>query len=175
MATMETMSNPREIVRKGLVELLESKSHAYNLEAALYNRTIDFATQQDIQRHWANPKFRTHYATKARSILFNLRNKANPNLLAKVREGKVTDAQLISMGPVELFPERWERMCEWVAAKRLRREVAVTPCAQMPDGAFQCRKCKSWKTVYYQMQTRSADEPMTTFVTCAQCNTNWKF
>ena len=26
-----------------------------------------------------------------------------------------------------------------------------------------------------QMQTRSADEPMTTFVTCTVCNNRWKF
>jgi transcription elongation factor S-II len=26
-----------------------------------------------------------------------------------------------------------------------------------------------------QMQTRSADEPMTTFVTCVNCGNKWKF
>ena len=41
--------------------------------------------------------------------------------------------------------------------------------------AFQCGKCKQRKTRYYQMQTRSADEPMTTFVTCVNCNNKWKF
>lgn len=34
---------------------------------------------------------------------------------------------------------------------------------------FQCSKCKEKKTTYYQLQTRSADEPMTTFVTCVVC------
>lgn len=42
------------------------------------------------------------------------------------------------------------------------------------DGLFTCKKCKSKKTTYYQMQTRSADEPMTTFVTCTNCNNRWK-
>ena len=41
--------------------------------------------------------------------------------------------------------------------------------------AFQCGRCKQRKTRYYQMQTRSADEPMTTFVTCTNCNHKWKF
>jgi len=34
---------------------------------------------------------------------------------------------------------------------------------------FKCRKCKSEKTSVSQAQTRSADEPMTTFVTCLEC------
>lgn len=42
-------------------------------------------------------------------------------------------------------------------------------------GMFKCGKCKSMKTTYYQMQTRSADEPMTTFVTCTVCSNRWKF
>ena len=43
------------------------------------------------------------------------------------------------------------------------------------EGLFTCGKCKSKKTTYYQLQTRSADEPMTTFVTCKDCNKRWKF
>ena len=39
---------------------------------------------------------------------------------------------------------------------------------------FTCRKCKSKECTYYQMQTRAADEPMTTFVTCINCNNRWK-
>lgn len=36
------------------------------------------------------------------------------------------------------------------------------------SGVFKCGKCGSDKTMSYGMQTRSADEPMTQFVTC--CN-----
>jgi transcription elongation factor S-II len=39
---------------------------------------------------------------------------------------------------------------------------------------FQCGKCKERNASYYQMQTRSADEPMTTFVTCLKCGNKWK-
>lgn len=41
--------------------------------------------------------------------------------------------------------------------------------------AFRCGKCGQRRCSYYQMQTRSADEPMTTFVTCLNCNNRWKF
>jgi transcription elongation factor S-II len=42
------------------------------------------------------------------------------------------------------------------------------------DGILQCGKCKSKKTEYYQLQTRSADEPMTTYATCKKCGNRWK-
>ena len=40
---------------------------------------------------------------------------------------------------------------------------------------FKCYKCKKRICTYYQLQTRSADEPMTTFVTCLSCGNRWKF
>ena len=45
---------------------------------------------------------------------------------------------------------------------------------QQQDGFFKCGRCKSMKTTYFQMQTRSADEPMTVFVSCLSCGRNWK-
>ena len=39
---------------------------------------------------------------------------------------------------------------------------------------YKCGKCKQNKTVYYKLQTRSADEPETTFITCVNCNHKWK-
>ena len=42
-------------------------------------------------------------------------------------------------------------------------------------GMFKCGKCKERNCTYFQLQTRSADEPMTTFVTCLNCNNRWKF
>ena len=40
---------------------------------------------------------------------------------------------------------------------------------------IKCFKCKKNECTYYQMQTRSADEPMTTFVTCQHCGARWRF
>jgi len=42
------------------------------------------------------------------------------------------------------------------------------------EGMFKCRKCKGKKIHYYQLQTRSADEPMTTYFTCTTCGQKWK-
>ncbi len=38
------------------------------------------------------------------------------------------------------------------------------------EGIYTCGKCSSTETIYFQTQTRSADEPMTTTVQCINCN-----
>lgn len=45
---------------------------------------------------------------------------------------------------------------------------------EVKEGQYQCKKCKSRKTYFYQLQTRSADEPMTTFITCCACDHKWR-
>lgn len=42
-------------------------------------------------------------------------------------------------------------------------------------GMFKCFKCGGRNTDYNQLQTRGADEPMTTFVECIDCGNRWKF
>ena len=63
---------------------------------------------------------------------------------------------------------------EEVQKQNLAEAITVKPVHNATD-IFKCGKCKQRKTTYYQMQTRSADEPMTTFVTCLNCDNRWKF
>eukprot|EP00871_Galdieria_phlegrea_P004761 jgi/Galph1/5286/GphlegSOOS_G3968.1 len=37
-----------------------------------------------------------------------------------------------------------------------------------------CPRCSHQTAYFFQMQTRSADEPMSTFYRCAQCGYQWK-
>ncbi|CAL1152289.1 unnamed protein product [Cladocopium goreaui] len=61
------------------------------------------------------------------------------------------------------------------AMEALDQGWALKNGQQPTTGMFTCGKCKGNKTTYFQMQTRSSDEPMTTFVTCLTCSNRWKF
>ena len=44
---------------------------------------------------------------------------------------------------------------------------------QVEEGVLEC-KCGSKKVFSFSKQTRSADEPMTTYVNCLDCGNRWK-
>ncbi|RLI47568.1 hypothetical protein DRO61_07765 [Candidatus Bathyarchaeota archaeon] len=60
---------------------------------------------------------------------------------------------------------------------RLKQKEECSFTAQGPkvqEGEFTCRKCKSKRCYWYQLQTRSGDEGMTVFYTCIKCKTRAK-
>ena len=61
-----------------------------------------------------------------------------------------------------------------IQKKKDRDENRYAPKLEANTDNYTCRKCKSKECSYYQLQTRSADEPMTTFVTCIKCGNRWK-
>lgn len=158
--------------RQLLCSVLGSEEMAKNLEVCAYNWTIDQATQGFFP-HWDDPLFSSTYTEKIRSLLFNLRNKNNPSLLENVLSGTIKLHKLVKMTPIEMFPENWEEAINKVIEKRMISERSYAK--EQVEGIFECRRCKSKKTVYVQYQIRSADEPMTTFVTCLNCDKRWKF
>jgi len=70
-----------------------------------------------------------------------------------------------------LFPEKWRKMIEKKIKQMKNFENFDFSSA---SSEFKCFKCKKRNCTYYQLQTRSADEPMTTFIQCLECGNNWK-
>ena len=71
----------------------------------------------------------------------------------------------------DMFIELWKPHIDKKNA-RDKSEVEVNLSAATDE--FFCGKCKKNICSYYEQQTRSADEPMTTFVTCLNCGKKWK-
>ena len=68
-------------------------------------------------------------------------------------------------------PDKWNAL---IQEKKIRDENKYEAKIEASTDDFTCWKCKSKKCTYYQLQTRSADEPMTTFVSCLDCGNRWK-
>lgn len=114
------------------------------------------------------------YKGKVRVLANNLKNKSNPGLREGVVSGELSAEKLCKMSVEEMASEESQARDRKLAEEALFKARGATS-AQAETDMFKCGKCQKRKCTYFQMQTRSADEPMTTFVTCISCGNHWKF
>ncbi|VEU21119.1 DEKNAAC102026 [Brettanomyces naardenensis] len=114
------------------------------------------------------------YRNKMRSLIMNLRNKKNPELREKVLNGELRPEKFVVMNSQELAPESLKKLVADLHQKNLFDAQGAVQKRAVTD-RFVCGRCKKREVSYYQMQTRSADEPLTTFCTCENCGNRWKF
>lgn len=167
------MAFRRDIFKKNAakhMQLEEDNVIILNMEKGVFNSAIEFCKENKYPLKWSDPNFLKKYSINARRILANISYTTNaPVLKEKIKDGILEAYTLVKLTKEELNPEVWEAL----RTKSLNRAM-VKEQIPVGDGMFKCNRCKSMKTVYYQMQTRSADEPMTTYVTCTNCNLKWK-
>jgi transcription elongation factor S-II len=144
------------------------EKHSNNLEKGIHNWALKEATNKRVVKKWDNPFFVQIYLDHLRSIYINLKNK---KLVQMVNNGEIKAHEIAFMTHQEIYPEKWE---ELLKAKSIRDKNKFEQNIEAATDTFKCRKCWSKKCTYYQMQTRSADEPMTIFVTCIDCGNRWK-
>ena len=119
------------------------------------------------------PEEREPYKTKMRSLYQNLKNKSNPQLRIRVVSGEISPEKFVLMTHDELKSE--ERKKEEQELKNENMRLARAPVVEKAiSTTLTCGKCKKSKVSYSQAQTRSADEPMTTFCECMHCGNRWK-
>ncbi|KDN37837.1 hypothetical protein RSAG8_09891, partial [Rhizoctonia solani AG-8 WAC10335] len=114
------------------------------------------------------------YSTKMRRLFNNLKDKKNPGLREAVVSGDIAAEKFVKMTPEEMASEERKSQNSALNAANVHAALGAGEPEAETD-AFQCGRCKNYKTRYRQAQTRSADEPMTTFVTCTVCGNKWKF
>ena len=145
------------------------------IEESVIDFTIKTAFNRKIQQSWENPLFRKIYVNKCRSLYTNLDSSSyikNENLITRVTNRIDFDIENIaSMSYQELFPEIWKKMMD---DKYKREKLLYEEKQEAMTDQFKCARCKSRKCTYYELQTRSADEAMTIFITCINCGNRWK-
>nr|XP_061795001.1 transcription elongation factor A protein 1-like [Nerophis lumbriciformis] len=114
------------------------------------------------------------YKNRVRSRISNLKDMKNPNLRRTVLCGSVTPERMAKMTAEEMASDELKEMRKNLTKEAVRDHQMATTGGTQTD-LFTCGKCKGKSCTYTQVQTRSADEPMTTFVFCNQCGNRWKF
>lgn len=114
------------------------------------------------------------YKQRVRSRVSNLRDAKNPLLKVKVLTGEISPGRFATMPTEEMASDEMKQFRQECAKEGIR-EAQVAKNQGTETALFKCGKCGKRRTTYTQLQTRSADEPMTTFVLCLECGNRWKF
>jgi transcription elongation factor S-II len=158
----------RKTIIKYIDNYVNNVTYSKNIEKSIYNYTIVRSKVDKIVKKWDNTQFVLIYINKFKVIFHNIKN---PIILKKIQSREFEPHRLAFMNHIDLLPEKWNTKIE---EKRLRLENKFFPKIEASTDNFTCGKCKSNACTYYQLQTRSSDEPMTTFVTCTKCGNRWK-
>jgi hypothetical protein len=179
----------RDEIRKVLVSypdidptVASSESVPINIEKGVFNYakhktlhhpTISGTSEKRLLPMWKCKHFRGIYKNKALSVLFNL--KKYPQVLKKIDRDTFPSWKIAFLRPWDFDPNRWQPIFDKIAKKDfIKMTMAAEEFGEDYEGLQKCGACRGKKTTYFQMQTRSADEPMTTFWHCLDCNNRWK-
>ena len=183
------MSPIRVFVCKKLATIFDNPDVVKNIEKSIYNWSIKTAMGRNLILNWKNPQFSHIYKQRWINLWYNISHPKNDIFRSDILSGKIGNLKQIAWLPPErMWPNGpWSSMMQVVKDKQAAKEN-TDKLGKDYEGMIECKNCVyqnksrkpedrvcTRKTTYYQLQTRSADEPMTTFVTCHECGKRWKF
>jgi len=126
-----------------------------------------FAQRIEMVLFWTYfPLNRAAYYSKVSEIVHNMRENAmlllsryGPELVCFLGAESLADGTTV---------QRWRDGYKALLVTQLTRK------RPQKCGIYSCPKCRKNNTDYFELQTRSADEPATIFVTCLDCNIMFK-
>jgi transcription elongation factor S-II len=113
------------------------------------------------------------YRNRIRSRIANLKDPKNPKLRENVLLGLIPAEKLATMTADEMASDDLKQLREKYTKESIDdHQMAVQTGAK--SSLLKCRKCKGSNCGFTEMQTRSADEPMTVFAYCLDCGNRWR-
>ena len=132
---------------------------------------FEFALVYTINNNLDIDYMQSIYEHKFNDIITNINGDKyvnNNTLKNKILNNEIDTQQIAFLSPHQLNPEKWFKLIE---SKRIREynenNVETTD-------TYLCNKCGNRRCKVSIMQTRSADEPSTTFVVCLVCYNTFK-
>jgi len=137
-----------------------------NIEKGIYDYTEQYCSTNNYYFTIATAIYTDH----SRDLIFNLEQDHTTINDIKLSIGKIKNADynIGFLTPPELDEGQWKAIL-------IRRKATEEVLNNLPTIEWRpCYDCKGIQYSYYQLQTRSADEPMTTFYICKDCGRTYK-
>ena len=169
----------REYARTGFTRALGAGAAARNCERSVYNWAVQETRGVQDDPSWENRLFRARYKQKAFGLLKELERgpevsteiqvvgdkvsldvRIVPQLVKRLQRKELDAKNLARYSADVLWPDGpYAKKAFDLKSKELAKEKAKMK-EEDYSGMFTCRRCKSKRTTFYLLQTRSADEPM---------------
>jgi DNA-directed RNA polymerase subunit M/transcription elongation factor TFIIS len=170
----------REYARTGFTRALGAGAAARNCERSVYNWAVQETRGVQDDPSWENRLFRARYKQKAFGLLKELERgpevsteiqvvgdkvsldvRIVPQLVKRLQRKELDAKNLARYSADVLWPDGpYAKKAFDIKRKDLAKEAARAKGDEGYSGMFTCRRCKSKRTTFYLLQTRSADEPM---------------
>ncbi|CAG9840576.1 unnamed protein product [Diabrotica balteata] len=171
-ASSNTTDSVRLKCREMLTAAIRTDSQADDFEGCASAEELAEELEEAIFLEFKNTDMR--YKNRVRSRISNLKDPKNPTLRTNYRIGVITAGRLAVMTAEEMANDEVKKLREKFTKEAINDAQLATAQGTKTD-MLKCGKCKKRNCTYNQLQTRSSDEPMTTFVLCNECGNRWKF
>ena len=151
----------------------QSHKLSIKIEEGIHDYVCELAEKESIELEWSDI-FTSLYLNASVGVYTNLdpdSNVKNTRFRTRVVQGEFLPHKIARLSPQEMFPEKWKDLLD--EKFKIDKQLYETRTEAATD-IYKCGKCHKRICTYFQLQTRSADEPMTTFVTCINCGNRWK-
>jgi DNA-directed RNA polymerase subunit M/transcription elongation factor TFIIS len=152
-----------------LNELLNDIDIAIDIELSIFEYALNYCLKNKYDKNYIKPVYEDKFNFLVSNIDPTNKFIKNLNLKSLLLKKKINPKYLAFMSAAQLHPDKWS----YILKKKEYVEHRENNIAY--SDAYKCFKCGESKCKITQAQTRSADEPMTTFVVCLVCHNTFKF
>ena len=166
---MKSLLETRKIVASTLNDYVKQSHITRDIEKSIVNYTVNQLTNIYKKKEflWSDITTRRLYLRKYRQIKYNIHA-----LLELISRNQLKPIEVANIHPHKIRPDIWN-----VYYDALKLKEANTMLEDGEDDQFEglliCDQCKSKKTRYVTLQTRSSDEPTTIYARCLNCSHRW--
>lgn len=133
--------------------------YAINVEAGIYEWTVVYVFTNNYPLNYITGIYKEKVSNMIFDLDYIMIN--NKGLLDKCQEIAFLDPSVINV-------DNWKYVKRRIDLREAKKNnITVTDL-------YKCKRCGERKCTVYQAQTRSADEPMTLFITCVVCYNEFK-
>ena len=174
----------RTHVRASFASIVPDRPYARNIEKSIWEWAIAETKKTKQAVSFENRGLRARYKNKAIHLLAELKRDPKwvtcdlkvgpdghvslglgfqPQLQHRIFAKELKSSELVDTPAEILWPDGPWSKAQFVNRKNDMMMEERRKQDEGYEGLLKCGKCKSLKTTYYQLQTRSADEPMVRF------------